>query len=329
MTTPSRPARSPIVENPTPDSMKRTDFLKTSAAAVAASAITSPLTAASFSRRDRQAPFLKKGYMLETFPDFRETPVQEIAQRLHAAGFQGMEPPSGMDRQEVLEAAEAYGLEIPSVVCSTHWTEPLTDPDPNVRRSGLEGVKVALEDAHTYGARTLLLVPGVVNEQVSYDQAWHRSRQQIQSLLPMAEELGVTIAVENVWNQFLLSPMEAAQYVDSFENPWVGWYLDLGNIVSYGWPEQWVRILGARIAMIHIKEFSLEKRNAEGLRNGFQVNLMEGSNNWPAIMTALREIGYTGYGIAEPAWRTPDMDPDRWLNEMISNRMDRIFASGS
>lgn len=309
--------------------MKRTDFLKASAAAVAASAIASPLTAATFSRTSDQPSWLKKGYMLETFPDFRETPVQEIAQRLHAAGFHGMEPPSGMDRQEVLEAAEAFDLEIPSVCCSTHWTEPLTDPDPEVRRAGRRGVEIALEDAHTYGARTMLLVPGVVNEQVSYDQAWRRSRQQIQSLIPMAQELGVTIAVENVWNQFLLSPMEAAHYVDSFESPWVGWYLDLGNIVTYGLPEQWVRILGARIAMIHIKEFSLEKRDQEGLRNGFQVDLMEGSNNWDAIMTALRETGYTGYGIVEPAWRTPDMDPDRWLNEMISERMDRIFASGS
>ncbi|MGM0505903.1 MAG: sugar phosphate isomerase/epimerase family protein [Bacteroidota bacterium] len=309
--------------------MKRTDFLKAGAAAVAASAITSPLTAATFSRNDRRPSTLKKGYMLETFPDFRETPVLEIAQRLQTAGFHGMEPPSGMDRNEVLDAAETYDLEIPSVVCSTHWTEPLTDPDPDVRRSGLEGVKIALEDAHTYGAKTMLLVPGVVNDQVSYDQAWHRSRQQIQTLIPMAKELGVTIAVENVWNQFLLSPMEAAQYVDSFESPWVGWYLDLGNIVTYGFPEQWVRILGARIAMIHIKEFSLEKRNQEGMRNGFQVNLMEGSNNWAAIMTALRETGYEGYGIAEPAWRTPEMDSDQWLDEMISDRMDRIFESGS
>ncbi|MEX1213202.1 MAG: sugar phosphate isomerase/epimerase family protein [Balneolaceae bacterium] len=309
--------------------MKRTDFLKVSAAAVAAGTLVSPLQASSIFRRDRQESWLKKGYMLETFPDFRETPVLEIAQRLHTAGFDGMEPPSGMDRQEVLDAAEASGLEIPSVCCSTHWTDPLTDPDPDVRRSGLEGVKIALEDAHTYGSRTLLLVPGVVNAKVSYDQAWHRSRQQIQSLIPMAEELGITIAVENVWNQFLLSPMEAARYVDSFESPWVGWYLDLGNIVTYGWPEQWVKILGARIAMIHIKEFSLEKRDEEGLWNGFQVNLMEGSNHWEAIMRALREVGYDGYGIAEPAYRTPEMDPDRWLQEMISDRMDRIFASGS
>lgn len=270
---------------------------------------------------------LKKGFMLGTFPSRGDYTLEEQFQMLRRAGFDGAEPESGLSRSEVLEAQEASGLEIPSVVVSTHWSQPLSSPDPSVREAGLQGLITALEDAKAYGAGCVLLVPGVVNSSVSYDEAYKRSQIEIRKVVPMAEELGVTIGIENVWNQFLLSPMEAARYVDEFESSAVGWYMDVGNIRTFGFPEQWIRILGSRITMVHIKEYSMQIRNQEGPGAGFRVNFLEGDNDWPAIMKALREVGYNGgYGIAEPSYRNPQTDHELWLREYIADRMDQIFT---
>ena len=143
-----------------------------------------------------------------------------------------------------------------------------------------------LRDGKRYGASSVLLVPAVVNKEVSYDDAYKRSQAEIRKAIPLAEELGVKIAIENVWNHFLLSPLEAARYVDEFNSPAVGWHFDVGNILNYGWPEQWIRILGPRIQKLHIKEFSRKKRDSQGLWKGFDVKLLEGDNNWPAVMKA-------------------------------------------
>ena len=130
------------------------------------------------------------------------------------------------------------------------------------------------------------------------------------------------IAIENVWNNFLLSPIEAARYVDEFNSPWVGWHFDVGNVITYGWPEQWIRTLGKRIQKLHIKEFSRDKANKEGLWKGFEVPFLKGDNNWPEVMKALDEIGYEGWGIAEQ----PGADSVEGLKK-LSEEMDRIFAS--
>jgi len=313
--------------------MERRDFLKLGGAGLAGIGLGSiPLGASEAPRRGTasSAPGggWKKGMMLGTFrpQPARELSVMDQFQMLKKAGFSGVEPSSGLDRDEVLAARDSTGLEIPSVVVATHWSLPLSDPDPEVRQRGLLGVETALRDAHAFGAGSILLVPAVVKAEVSYDEAYRRSQAEIRKVLPLAEELGVTIAIENVWNHFLLSPMEAARYVDEFESPRVGWHFDIGNIVTYGWPEQWIRILGSRIVMVHIKEFSRRKRDAEGLRRGFQVNLMEGDNDWPAIMQALRDIGYSGYGIVEPPHRDPNLSDEVWLKEYLADRMDQIFA---
>lgn len=268
---------------------------------------------------------LKKGYMLSTFPSREEYTVLEQFSMLKAAGFDGVEPPSGMDRSEVLEAKERYGLEIPSVVVSTHWNSPLSSPDAAVRKEGLAGLETALYDAYEFGASTILLVPGVVNSDVSYEDVYKRSQKQIRKMLPLAEELEITIAIENVWNHFLLSPLEAARYVDEFESAWIGWYFDIGNIMNYGWPSHWIEVLSERIAMVHIKEFSRQKRDEEGLWNGFRVNYLEGDNNWPKIMQTLKKTGYGGYAVAEPAYRPENVSADKYLKEYISDRMDQIF----
>ena len=218
-----------------------------------------------------------------------------------AAGFDGveMDSPGDLDPQEVLAARDATGLAIPGVVDSAHWRDTLSHPDAVVRARGLEALQTAIRDAATFGATTVLLVPAVVNEQVSYADAYTRSQAEIRNALPLAKELGVKIAFENVWNNFLLSPLEAARYIDEFESPMVGWYFDIGNIVNSGWPHHWIEALGHRILKLDIKDFSRAKRDNEGLWKGFQIEIGEGDAGWPQVRTALGAIGYSGWAAAE------------------------------
>jgi hexulose-6-phosphate isomerase len=225
--------------------------------------------------------------------------VAEKMKAVKEAGFEGVEMDSHMNQDEVVRARDDTGLIIPSVCGAKHWNKPLSDPDPAVREEGLEALKQTLRDAKRYGASSVLLVPAVVNKKVSYNDAYTRSQAEIRKAIPLAEELGVKIAVENVWNHFLLSPLEAARYVDEFNSPAVGWHFDVGNVINYGWPEQWVRILGKRIQKLHIKEFSRTRRDKEGLWKGFEVPLLEGDDDWPAVMKALDDVGYSGWAMTE------------------------------
>lgn len=240
---------------------------------------------------------------------------------LKSLGFDGveMDSPSDLDVDEVVAARDTAGLPIHGVVDSVHWRQTLSDADPAIREAGLDGLKIALNDAHAFGASTVLLVPAVVNRDVSYDDAYSRSQTEIRKVLPMANELGVKIAIENVWNRFLLSPLEAARYVDEFESDMIGWYMDVGNIVTFSWPEQWIRILGHRVLKLDIKEYSRAKRDEEGPYAGFRVALGEGDCNWPEVLNALDEIGYEGWATAE----IPGGDTER-LTE-IATRMNRIL----
>src|SRR5262245_32466946 len=237
-------------------------------------------------------------------------------------GFAGVEMngPSEHRPEDVLAARDASGLAIPSVVDSVHWQHSLGDPDPAVRAQGRAGLEAALRDAHAYGSRSVLLVPAVVDKNRPYDVAWEHSSAEIRATVPLAEELGVRIAVENVWNNFILSPMEANRYLDEIGSDWVGWHLDLGNLLIYGWPEQWARILGPRVLALHIKEFSRKKMDEEGRWDGFAVELGDGDNDWPAIVAALDEIGYDGWAIAEVG------GGDEVRLRDVSARMDRCLA---
>lgn len=248
-----------------------------------------------------------------------------VADRLKAvkeAGFEGVEPMGGLNRQEVLEAMHQNGLEAASVCCHSHWKETLTHQDAAVRRRGIEGLLTTLQDAKAYGAGSILLVPGVVNADVSYDTAWKRSQEGIREAIPLAKELQVRISIENVWNHFLLSPLEMARFIDEFDSPWVGSHFDIGNTVKEGWPEQWIHILGKRINRLHFKEFSIEKMNKEGPYKGFNVEFMSGSNNWKAIMHALDDIGYTGWCITEQGSGPTVAD----LRQKLVEPLDKIWA---
>ena len=251
------------------------------------------------------APVLKKGIMWGSNGVGKS--IMEKFRSAKAAGFDGIEAMSHLDRNEVLKAMAATGLPVPSVCGELHWKYLLSDPDPGVRQNGVEALKVSLEDAKAYGADTVLLVPGRVTETVAYNDCWNRSVEEIRKVLPLAEKLNVCIAIENVWNGFLLSPMEAAYYVDQFESPYVKFYFDCGNILAYGYPEQWIRILGDRIAKIHIKEYSRKLADKQGRSAGFGVKLREGDVNWSAVMDAIESIGYTGWTtIEQPGGDTPE-----------------------
>jgi L-ribulose-5-phosphate 3-epimerase len=302
--------------------MNRREFVQTGATALTLAALAPSALAA-----EMQAPAaaasgrtVKKGIMWGTVGV--KGSVLEKMKAIKEAGFEGTEMMSHMDQDEVLRARDETGLALPSVCGRDHWGKPLSDPDPKVRAEGLEALKQTLRDAKRYGASSVLLVPGVVSKEVSYADAYTRSQAEIRKAVPLAEELGVKIAIENVWNHFLLSPLEAARYVDEFQSPAVGWHFDVGNILNYGWPEQWIRILGPRIQKLHIKEFSRKKRDNQGLWKGFDVQLLDGDNDWPAVMKAVDAIGYHGWAITEQGGG----DSPEGLKDLVQ-RLEKILAS--
>jgi len=300
--------------------MKRREFLRSGATALSLAALAPSALCADADLGTTTKRPIRKAIMWATVG--LKGSVLEKMQAIKGAGFEGTEMMSHMDQEEVLRARDETGLVIPSVCGAHHWGKPLSDPNPKVREEGLEALKQTLRDGKRYGATSVLLVPAVVNKEVSYNDAYRRSHDEIAKAVPLAEDLGVKIAIENVWNQFLLSPLEAARYVDEFNSPAVGWHFDVGNVITFGWPEQWIRILGKRIQKLHIKEFSRKKRDNEGLWKGFQVPFLEGDNDWPAIMKALDDIGYNGWGIAEQGGG----DTLEGLKD-LSVRMTKIFAS--
>jgi hexulose-6-phosphate isomerase len=194
------------------------------------------------------------------------------------------------EAREIKEAADKAGLKIHSVMNMRHWDHPLSSPDPKDVELSLEGMRMSLRQAKLYGADAVLLVPAVVREDTTYEQAWERSEAQVRKLLPEAEKLNVIIAMEEVWNKFLLTPRDFVQYVDEFKHPLVKAYFDVGNIVHYGVPEHWIRALGKRIVKVHLKDYSR--------RNGF-VDLGDGDVNWPAVSKAFADAGYTGQATVE------------------------------
>lgn len=237
---------------------------------------------------------IRKAVLLSMLPK-----ALTIADRFQLAvdcGFQAMEcgtEDSQSVAEEIKAASEKTKLPIHSVMNRDHWKYPLSSPDASAVATSMKGMETSLNNAKLWGAETVLLVPAVVTPEVSYKQAWDRSTVQIKKLIPLAAKAKVIIAVEEVWNKFLLSPLEFATYVDQFKSPWVKAYFDVGNVVLYGYPQDWIRTLGPRIAKVHLKDFKFAKRQAEF------VNLREGDIDWKEIYKALGEIGYKGTATVE------------------------------
>jgi L-ribulose-5-phosphate 3-epimerase len=300
--------------------MQRRDFLKNTALATTAAAVGTHLasnaTAAPLAR-----PMIKKSLKWGMVKE--ELSIMDKFKLLKDLGYDGVEldSPDNMDMKEVLAARDKTGLELPGTVNSMHWKLPLSDPDPKKREECVKSIEKALRDTKQYGGTTVLVVPGVVNANVSYKEAYERSQAEIRKLLPVAEETGVKIAFENVWNQFLLSPLEAARYVDEFNHPMVGWYFDVGNVLRYSWPASWIEALDKRILKLDLKEYSFKKQNDLGLWKGFEVEFMEGDCNWADVNKALQKIGYSGWASAEVA------GGDRKRLLTIREKMDEVFKA--
>jgi L-ribulose-5-phosphate 3-epimerase len=294
--------------------LTRRDFLQ--AAAVASAAAAWPV------RWAAAAGSPKKAVLISMLP--KDLPYADRFKMAVDAGFAGIEMRTVADAKEaedIRAAAAKASLRIHSVMNTDHWNYPLSSPDPEVVGKSVAGMETSLRNAKLWGAETVLLVPAVVNPQTSYKDAWARSQKVIRErILPLATELGVIVAVEEVWNKFLLSPLEFAQYVDEMKSPWIKAYCDVGNVVFYGYPQDWIRTLGPRIAKVHLKDFKLDRPN--GRFNW--VNLGEGDIDWVEVRKAFEEVHYDGWMTTELS--APAGGGDAGYLKDVSARFDRFLA---
>ncbi len=231
-------------------------------------------------------------------------------------GFDVVQAPTTPDEhtaEEIKNAAAAANILIDSVMNMDHWKYPLSSEDPEVVEKSLAGMRTSLHNAKLWGSHAVLLVPAMVNPATSYRDAWTRSQKEIRKLIPLAEQLKIIIALEEVWNKFLLSPLEMAQYIAEFQSPWIKAWFDVGNVLLYGYPQDWIRTLGQDIVDVHLKDFKRKE-------NGYAwVNLGDGDVDWPAVRQAFAEIGYSGSAIAELAG-----GDEAYLRD-VSRRIDRLL----
>jgi hexulose-6-phosphate isomerase len=259
----------------------------------------------------------KKAVLVSMLP--KELSILDRFKLAKEIGFAGTEVHTVTDpaqAEEMRAASQATGLVIHSVMNEAHWKFPLSSADPDVVRQSVAGMETSLRNAALFKAGTVLLVPAVVDAQTSYADAWKRSQQVIRErILPLAAELKVVVALEEVWNKFLLSPLEFARYVDEFQSPWAKAYFDVGNVVFYGYPQDWIRTLGQRIVRVHLKDFKLER----GAGSFKWTNIGEGDIDWVAVRKAFNDIGYDGYMTTEI-----DAGDKAYLTD-VNARLDRFL----
>ncbi len=297
----------------------RREFLKSSLTAICTAGFTGEVLGQSSPKLagtagiERSPLPIKKGVLLDMLP--KELSYPERFKMARDVGFDVVQAPTAPDvrnAEEIKKAAEEANIRIDSVMNMDHWKHPLSSSDPAVVEKGLAGMRTSLHNAKLWGADAVLLVPAIVNPQTSYLQAWTRSQTQIRTLIATAEELNVVIAIEEVWNDFLLSPLEMAKYIDEFHSPWIKAWFDVGNVMLYGYPQDWIHTLNHRISKIHLKDF---KRKHDGYA---WVNLGDGDVDWAAVRDALSETGYSGSAIVE-------LEPgDEAYLKDVSRRVDRL-----
>ena len=210
--------------------------------------------------------------------------VEENFRMLKEIGYDGVELGFGdkVDPQEALAASKSTGLPIHGVVLGS-----------------VNGINAAVDRAKLYGATSVLLVAGRVDGKMPYAQNYTETQETIRAAIPYAEEQQILLLVENVWNNFLLSPLEMARYIDELDSPAVGVYFDLGNVARLGWSEHWIPVLGERIKKLDIKDYSRTKQMEEGPWKGFGVKIGDGEIDWAACRRELAKIGYEGWLTAE------------------------------
>ncbi len=272
--------------------------------------------AAEGARSSPEKPRNKKGLRTGMLP--QNLSYAESFRLARECGFDQLEPPATFDQQQadsIKAAAVAARIEIGSVSNGMNWKYPLTDPDLAVAHKGLEAQTAALHNAHLWGAEAILMISGIVTSAVSYREAQTRSRAQIERLLPLAEKLGVYIALEEACEEakFLLNPLEFAAYIDGFRSRWVRAHFDVGNVMPLGFPQDWIRTLGPRIVKVHLKDYDPHTREF--------VNLGDGAVDWAEVRKAFRDIGYRGTFTVELA------GGDKSYLQDVSHRIDRLLLS--
>jgi len=258
---------------------------------------------------------MKKGIFIGGLPESYS--YQEKFELARRAGFDGVEVPTIENQRELEEIKSVSGktgLKVPSIMNANHWQYPLSSRDSSEIEKAISGMRRSLECAEFLGADTVLLVPAVVKEDLSYEEALRNSRDNIRGIIPEYEQKGIFIGIENVWNKFLLSPIEFRDYIDSFETKTVRAYFDVGNILLYGYPQHWIKTLGKRIKKIHLKDFKLASKSF--------VYLWQGDVNWKEVMETLREISYDDYLTAE---LPSDKSRPEEVVYQISKDMERIM----
>jgi len=292
-------------------SINRRTFLQSTAMLSAMAAVqTQPARSA--------AGMPKKAVLVSMLP--KKMSYMEKFELAKDVGFEGIEAMTIEDvkiADEIREASTKAGIKIHSVMNMAHWRYPISSSNPEDVSKSVAGMETSLRNAKLWGADTVLLVPAVVNPATRYQDAYTRSQKVIRErLLPLAQELKVVIGIEEVWNKFLLSPMEFAAYVDSFNSPYVKAYFDVGNVLLYGYPQDWVRTLGKRIAKIHVKDFKMDRKESKY----YWKNLGEGDLDWPEVRKALAEVGYEDYITTEI-----DGGDATYLKDVVA-RLDRFLA---
>ena len=243
---------------------------------------------------------MKKGINMWSFP--KNWDIEKILKESKEAGFDGIEVAiseegsinlnsTAEDMEKIKDIAEQIGIDIISVASGLGWKYPLTDNDEEVRNKAKYCIKKSIEVASWLGCEAILVVPGKVTPEVSYDIAYDRTVRALKELEPFAKEKNVCICVENVWNDFLLSPLEMKNFIDEINSPYVRAYLDVGNMIYSGFAQHWVKILGERIKKIHIKDYKREEHTF--------VSLLDGDVDYPEVIKELNKIGYTDYLTAE------------------------------
>ena len=261
----------------------------------------------------RKERSIQKGVLLDMLP--AKLTLAQRFQLAKDAGFDVVQAPTTPDQhtaEEIKKTAEQAHIRIDSVMNMAHWEFPLSSSDPAIVEKSLSGMRTSLHNAKLWGCDAVLLVPAVVNPQTSYRDAWSRSQKEIRKLIPLAEELRIVIAIEEVWNKFLLSPLEMAAYIDEFKSPWIKAWFDVGNVLLSGYPQDWIRTLGERIVKVHLKDF---KQKEDGYA---WVNLGDGDADWAEIRKAFSEIGYSGSATVEL-----DGGDEAYLRD-VSRRVDRL-----
>lgn len=267
---------------------------------------------------------------------FQESDVRKCIRLASEAGFEGIE--LALDRtgdvavdtseEELLlirKEAETCGIQIHSVASGLYWDYSFTANEEKERNKAYETAVCQIRTAKILGADSVLIIPGAVGvdfikgrEVIPYDTAYERAISAFHKLKKTAEEYEIQVGIENVWNKFLVSPLEMKTFLDQIDSPFVGAYFDVGNVVYNGYPEHWIKILGQRIKKVHFKDY---RREAGGLF-GF-VDLLAGDVDWKAVMEAFEAAGYDG-------WCTAEMLPpySQYSDQIIYNTsasMDRIF----